>query len=174
MATPPSLELAKDLAGIVQTIVQTAAVGVAGWWAYRKFVRRREDFPHVEFTVSIIVLGREQDQLLVELTATIENKGSVRHEMTDVSFDLRCVLRGERLELGDARINHQVLFGQVVQQGSWIPTSWESTFIEPQTRQRYSFIAQAPRSASFLLLHGRFKYSAPGEFHTADCVVPVT
>lgn len=57
--------------------------------------------------------------------------------------------------------------------GSWLPSSWESTFIEPGLSTRYSHIASVPASASFLLLHGRFVYGDGSAMHTADRFVAV-
>lgn len=168
-----SLDEAKTLVEIIKNLVETTAVTVGGVWAYYRFVRQREAHPHIQFDVDVIFVVRQGNQWLVELQAQIENKGKVQHRISNLSFDLRCLSTTDAIVDGDENINYQVDLSRLVKKGSWIPSSWDWTFIEPGTTQRYSFIAALPSDATCALLHSRFKYAGEGEFHTADRFVRV-
>jgi hypothetical protein len=57
--------------------------------------------------------------------------------------------------------------------GSWLPRDRDHTFIEPKVESRYSYITTVPRSAEFVLVHGRFTFGKSDDFQTADNVFRV-
>jgi hypothetical protein len=167
------LELTKTTAETAKTLVETFAIVVGGIWAYRRFIRRREDYPLINFAVDIKFVVRQDSSWIVELEATIENKGVVQQRIQEFGFDLRCLREGESISDGDEKINHQINFGTKLKTGSWLPPAWNWTFIEPGVRQVYTHIASVPAGISCVLLHGRFLYETKGDFHTAERVVAV-
>jgi hypothetical protein len=160
------------LVGGISDIATVLALVFGGLWTYRLFIRRREDVPHIEFSVDVNFVGVQDDQWLVEILALLDNKGQVRHSISDFTFDLRCVSSDEALRHGGEGINYQLEIPHKLKEGSWMPRGWAYTFIEPGLRTRYSFISTVPVSASFVLVHGRFSYSKE-DFHTADRLVKV-
>ncbi len=160
------------LLGSIESLATVIALIVGGLWAYRRFVRQREDYPHIDFTVDLKFVAVHGDSWIVEIIACLENKGCVQHQISDFDFDLRYLEHSDELQLAD-RFGGQVLFPHKAAQGSWLPEDWGYTFIEPGIRTHYSYIAALPAQAHIALLHGWFAYRGDREAHTAEKIVPV-
>ena len=83
-----SLEDVKSIADIVTNVATVTGIVIGGAWAYRRFVREEEDYPHIEFSADIQFVARKNGWWIVELVAVIENKGRVQHRVRDFKFDL--------------------------------------------------------------------------------------
>lgn len=160
------------MSGIQATMTTIGLLG-GGWWAYEKFVRRDEHFPRVQFSVDIGFVGIQADRWLVEVIASLENKGVVPVRICEFAFDLRYMVPEDPVKDGPEEINGQVCIPHKARAGSWLPPKWRTTFIHPGVVTRYSYIADLPSAASYALVHGRFNYERPGAFHTADRLVQV-
>lgn len=164
----------KDIFEIVEKSVTSLAVLIGGGWALWKFVIQRESHAKIEFDLELNVLGSQDGKLIVEVVAKVTNKGLVRHWLLDFCFDLLYLPHNAAVELGDQRINEQVLFQPVIKTRYWIPPNWLATFIDPGVCQRYTYVAAAPADAHFLLVFAKFKYpDEKSAFHTAQKVFPI-
>jgi hypothetical protein len=163
---PPSIQ-------IFQAAVTLLAGAAAGVWAIIKARKRREHAPRLEFTVDVNFVGIHSDSWLVELVALVQNKGLVRHLIREFSFDLRVLHQDDPVRFGADKINYQTEIPHLLKDGSWVPKSWQGTFIEPSLQTRYSCVAHLPISVRFVLLHGKFDYDGVTGFHTADRLVHV-
>jgi hypothetical protein len=135
---------------------------------------RQEEFWRIEFTVDVAFVGIQEGKWLVEVIAVLENKGVVPTKLCKLTFDLRCLHGSDPIEDGPADINQQTNIPRVlIKSRSWFPKDWEWTFIHPGVRTRYSYVTAVPSDASFVLVHGRFKYPDDQLFHTADRLVQV-
>jgi hypothetical protein len=65
------------LAGAIESIATLAALIVGGYWTYTRFIKQRENFAFIEFTVDINFIGKQNAWWIVELIAYLENKGKV-------------------------------------------------------------------------------------------------
>ena len=162
-----------DLLQATDAIITVLAAVVGGIWAIVKVRKRREHAPRISFDVDINLVGIQNDHWLVELVANVNNRGLVRHEIKEFTFDLRGLFEGDTLEDGSDKINNQTVIPYLLKEGAWLPSGWRYTFIEPSLETRYSFITSVPTRATFLLLHGRFDYDGATSFHTADCLIRV-
>ncbi|HET8661305.1 MAG TPA: hypothetical protein VFM55_20190 [Micromonosporaceae bacterium] len=133
----------------------------------------RETEERIELSVEVRFVVRHGGSWLVELAALLDNKGLVRYETQELTFDLRCIYPEDALVPGP-EIDGQTRIPHLLAAGSWLPAGWSRTFIEPGLSTRYSYVTTVPCSASAVLLHGRFAYEpgpAPGRasaFHTAE------
>ena len=125
------------LAGGIGSLGTAAALLVAAFWTYTRFVRQREDFPLIDFSADVTFVGVHEDAWVVELTSTIENKGKVRHRMVDFKFDLFALQPGDRLEPRQ-EFGGQVAFPHTVVEGSWLPKRFDYFHIDPGTKAKYS------------------------------------
>jgi hypothetical protein len=148
-----TLEDWKNIAAIAQASAAVAAACVGGAWAYMKFVYRREKEPRAEFDVHLDFVGLQGDRWLVEASAIVDNKGSVRHPVRKFELHLRYLLRDDPLTGGQETINFQPLFPHSIKQ-----LLWQETFIDPQIRHRNSYIACIPGNATFVLVFAKFEY----------------
>lgn len=67
------------VAGSIESLATVVALGIGGYWTYRRFIRQRENCPFIEFTVDVHFVGRQGGKWIVELIAYLENKGKVQH-----------------------------------------------------------------------------------------------
>lgn len=166
-------EIIRNYAQAIQSVATVTAIIIGGIWAYFRFYKQREHSTRLEFTVDVEFVGLQDNRWLVEVVAFIENKGLVLHDIRNFVFDLRYLTNKDVLEDGEKNINFQTNIKHSCKKGSWIPEDWESTFIEPGLKTRYSYIANVPAAATFLLIHGKFNYRDQKEFHTADKLIKV-
>ena len=158
---------------LLQSVAALVVLVLGAFWGYFKWRKRREHAPRLEFTVDVNFVGLHKGQWLVEVLALVDNKGLVQHRIREFSFDLRTLDVNDPIEEGEKEINYQTRIPRKVKEAAWIPRDWESTFIEPGLKTRYSYVVAVPRTAKFVLVHGKFDYGRKGLFHTSDKLVAV-
>jgi hypothetical protein len=177
-AVPPSSF--NDIAVGISACITGIGVLVGGGWAFWRFALGRERYPKIQFNLDLRVVSHGHDHLVVEVVAIVENKGLVRHWLHGFEFDLLYLPNGAPIVVGNFVngkdvINSQVRFEPIIKEMSWIPKDWNSTFIDAKVEQRYTYIAQAPKNASMLLVRARFKYpDKASALHTAQKVISVS
>jgi hypothetical protein len=155
------------VAGALESLATIAALAIGGWWTYRRFVRQREDRPHVAFTVDAAFIAKQGGYWIVELISRLENKGKVRHQITNFTFDVYALFRNDDVIVSD-QFGGQAYFPHLVVRGSWLPTSFGYTFIDPGLSTHYSFLARIPEETTMFVMHSRFDYEHDKEFHVAE------
>jgi hypothetical protein len=153
----------------IQNIIATLAILAGGTWALFKFVIYRERYPKVQFDLDLRVLGKVDNQIIVEVVALVENKGMVRHWLNDFKFDLLVLPKDKMPMEGDQRVNFQVLFDKVIKQRYWIPPDWKTTFIDPGVHQEYTYVTHIPENSALAMIYATFKYpDQESSFHAAQ------
>lgn len=155
----------KDVAEAVESIVTALALLVGGGWALARFWREREGAPRIQFDTSARFWGKKSDAWMVEVIATLENRGRIRQKIEKFTFSLTYLTDGD---LSADRV--EAPFPNACGGGSWIPRDWLYTFIEPGVMQSYRIIAAVPASARYLHIASRFDYVGTNEFHESDWV----
>jgi hypothetical protein len=158
------------LAGGIESMATVAALIVGGYWTYTRFIKQRENFAFIEFTVDINFIGKQSGWRIVELIAYLENKGKVQHEFQDLSFELEALFANDPVGTSE-QFGGQEFFPHPLARGPWVPKG--EYFIEPSIRAKYSYVARVPEKASFLILHGKFTYLNQSAWHTAERTVQV-
>ena len=154
-------------------LLTTLAAIAAAVWAFQKWRARDELFPRVFFEVSINFVGKQDDDVVCELIAIVENKGIVPLKLRNMNFLVRGILASDRLEMGGEEIRYQLNFEHKILQGSFIPADWNYTFIYPGVRTEYNFVAMIPKEARFVRMQGDFEYEEPSRSHHAAKVLAV-
>ncbi len=140
---------------------------LAGIYAFYKYFKRDELFPRVQFDVDVNFIGFQNDEIIIEIVAVLENRGVVPIKLNDLEFSLRSIKNGEELNFGDDKINGQLLFGTKIKSSSWIGKHWNYTFVYPGVKTRYTHVSKISRETKFLLLRGIFLYKNDDDFHTS-------
>ena len=99
---------------VVHNLLESAAIIVGGAWIIYRFGISREQYPKLQLDVDISLIGVHQDEYLVELCATVENKGSVRQTIKDFRFDLRALMTDTPVTTKNDYINNQVEFSKTL------------------------------------------------------------
>lgn len=141
----------------------------------RRRLEQREHAERIDFTVEVRFVSVQGEDWLVEVAAMLDNRGLVRHTTSELTFELRCIYPEDELSIGGADINGQIRIPHVLATGSWLPSTWAATLIEPGLTTRYSYVTRVPRRATAVLLHGAFRYAPAGEkgHHTAESLQAV-
>ena len=77
-----------DITSAMQSVATVMALCVGAYWTYTRFIKQRENFAFIEFTVDINFIGKQGEFWIVELIADLENKGKVQHRFSDLSLML--------------------------------------------------------------------------------------
>lgn len=62
---------------ISQNVATTAAIGVGGWWSYRRFIKGRLNAPHARINHTIVVTRLSNSTVLLRVGIVMENVGHV-------------------------------------------------------------------------------------------------
>jgi len=143
----------KDITAALQSVITSIALIVGGFWAYQKFRFRREREPRAEFDLDVFFAGAQAGRVLIEVNAFVENKGSVRHPVSDLSITIRHLLDSDLIVDGTEEIKGQVATPHGVKH-----MLWKETYIDPGLRYRNSFITSVPGEATFILVLSSFYY----------------
>lgn len=153
-----SIETWEKIASIVGAVITSLSIIIAGIWAYRRFIVQQERYPHLNFSADINIIGKQNNEWVVELIACIENKGKVPHKMRNFDFNLNAIYKTDTLKNLD-KWGGQVDFEHPITKGSFLPQHMSFFFVDPGTEAKYSFITKIPDKASFAILHCQFDYS---------------
>jgi len=105
------------------------------------------------------ILGERDNELLLELGATVKNVGVVRHTIKKFTFSLRGLDVGSRWEKNPGKIN-LIDFPRKLQRGDWIRPKYV-TVIEPGVEQDFYFTVKvSPATVEYLNLYAEIEYSA--------------
>jgi len=144
------------------------AIVVGGAWALRRFWREREDVPRLQWTMSAKVAGRASRANLVEVTACIENKGKVRHEIRKFNFNIYVLTRSQMDAIEPGKSFLPQGDGML---GSLMPFDTEYTFIEPGVEAHYFELVTVPPDAESVYIYVRFDYGRNQEFDENECML---
>ncbi len=148
---------------IIGKIVTGVAALAGAWWAFIKWRKQDALFPRINFEVSANFVGVQDDHIVTELVAVLENKGEVPLKIRHFSFKLRGLGRSAAIEKGSEAIRGQLLFPVILEEGNFIPPSWDHSFVYPGVRTEYNFVTAIPRTISFVRMQGDFEYVGRGD-----------
>ncbi|OVE79270.1 hypothetical protein BVY01_02945 [bacterium I07] len=148
----------------------TAGAAVIGaWWAFEKWRRRDEHFPRIYFEVSVNFLGSKDEFILVELIATLENKGVVPLKISNFSFKLLGLKETDAWVRGDKGIRGQLKFPHLLEEGTFMPLDR----VYPGVKTEYNYVAAIPLDVSYVRIQGDFEYLHSRASHHAAKVLKV-
>ena len=152
-----SLEDSKIIADIVKNILMSLSILIGALWVLYRFVLNQERYPNINFTTDIEIIGSQDGKWIVELIATLENKGKAQHKMNQFGFDLNAIFEKDKVERGE-RWNDQINFPNKIAHGSYLPAHRGYFFVDPGTTAKFSHVTTIPINATYAILHSNFKY----------------
>lgn len=163
----------------LNNLATSAAIFVGGGWTFWKFVINRERYAKPEFTVDMAILGQSEadKKYLVELSALVKNKSTVRLIIPKFTFSLFCLKSTDTFTEGEENINSMIRFNPLIKERLWLShlkNGNDYTFVDAGTEQRYSYVTSLPYETAFILLQSKFEYTErDSEWHSAQKCVPV-
>jgi hypothetical protein len=157
----------------VSKVVSFAVLLVGIWWGIVKFLKRDEHFPRIFFEVSANFAGIQDNQVIFEVLAFLENKGVVPIKIKELNFSVRGLFEQDPVTAGDESIRGQVEIPHLLLNGTWTPQHWDNTFVYPGVKTEYNYIAAIPLDVSFIRVEGSFSYDRDGSSHRAAKLLKV-
>ena len=152
---------------IVKNLVESAAILVGGFWTIYRFGLFRERYPKLQLDIDVSFVGIHHNEYIIELCATIENKGLARQRIQDFRFDLRALKFDTAINMNNEWINQQLEFSEtLILDKDWVPQNgdnkWYAAFIDGGIVQKYRYVRSIPKNTSFLLFYTRFSPKSLG------------
>lgn len=159
-------EIARNFFATIQSVVTVLSIFAGAIWAYFRYIREEEKYSHIEFSADINIIGEQADKRIIELIATVENKGRRPHKLSNLSIDLNALYQGNPVILSEEWRN-QVDFPNEIMKG-WFLREGGEFFIGPGVKAKYSYVTCVPQKATFLIFHTSLKYLDRKAYHTAE------
>jgi hypothetical protein len=147
------------------------AVVIAGFLAYRRYRARESSYARIETSAEISFIGQQDNFWIVELKATLNNKGNVQRRIHGFRFDLDAIHADDAIDVSK-KWGGQVNFANEIAKGSFVPPGYAYCVVGPSVAATYSYVARVPQWATFLILHCWFDYN-PGFSHWFEKAVQV-
>ena len=159
----------KDISEIIENLATALAIIIGGGWTLWRFGLFRERFAKMEFNLDCRFIGKSGNDYLIEIIATMENKGSVRQTIKKFTFDLLLFNETNVIDETIKKINYQVNFpNKKISRRPWVPNPWEETFIDAGTIQVYRYLTSIPADTEFISVYSKFIYPNSNDFHSAQ------
>jgi hypothetical protein len=123
--------------------------------------------------VSVNFLGSKDEHALVELIATLENKGVVPLKIRNFSFKLLGLRPTAPWVRGGKEMRGQLKFPHLLEEGTFVPEDWAYTLVYPGVKTEYNYVAAIPSDVSYVRIQGDFEYLRTGASHHAAKVLKV-
>lgn len=140
-------------------------------WAFEKWWRREEHFPRVNFDIEIEHVDQTDEFYLINVLAKLENKGVVPLRIKDFVCEIRGIKVNDDLVHGGDEIRNQLNFSHPVIEGTFIPKSWDSSFVHPGVKTEYNYVTTVSTEYRYILVKGRFGYLKTKNKHHAGKVL---
>ncbi len=161
-----------DISNIFEFLGKVVAlVGVL--FALYRWWKREEHFPRVNFDIDVEIIDRKDNKYVLNVVATLENKGEIPLKIKDFNCELRGLASDDSLELGTEKIRNQLNFKHNLNGGAFIPANWDFSFVFPSVKTTYTFVTIIPDTMIYLFVRGSFIYLANGESHHAGKIIKI-
>jgi hypothetical protein len=145
-------------AELIPDYIQAIAILAAGLWAYWTFFKQRGHEPATDIEVEAAFPGRQDGQVLLEVTVVLESKGLVRHPYDDIRLRVRYLMPGDSIRDSGERTRYQLVFRHNIDariRGAR-RTFGNAEYINPRQRFRHRYETFLPEGATFVLVHCGF------------------
>ena len=138
-------------------------------WVLRNWHRQREDFPKIDLSCCVRAITRTPTHTLVDVTADVKNSGRVRHNIKNMTYDLRGARKDALTEGGDLYLS-QVIFPVVIRKDQrFFPTEWQYSFVDATNTTTYRNVILVPNDVDIFHLTVRMQYEEKvSDFHSAS------
>ena len=139
------------------SLITILAIVATGAWAVFRFGISREYYPKLQFEINLNQLGKNQDKNIVELVATITNKGITRQYIRDFIFHIMVLDDDTKMDIGDPEIEHQLKFDVKAKGISWIHSGFDP-FVDGSTSHQFTHVTALDQKTRFVMIYSKFNY----------------
>lgn len=148
----------------VMTTLLIAVGGAA--WAITTFLLRRDAQPGAELHLDVEFAGRQHGQYVIEIVATLTNRGFVRHRYRNMRVIVRYLGQADAIVDGSERIGRQTLFPHSIDDriGGVHRLFANVEYIDPRLTFRHSYVTFVPADATFVLVSCSLEFPTIGRW----------
>jgi hypothetical protein len=149
----------------ISSIVTIIALAFAGLWTLYRFGISREQYPKLQFDLHFNPLGISRDKVIVELVATITNKGIARQYIRDFRFNILTFDDETPFDMSDTKIENRLKFNKVnYTDGSeakrelkWIDSKYP-VFVDGGISREFRYVTALDSNVRFVMIYSKFDH----------------
>jgi hypothetical protein len=149
----------------ISSLVTILALLLAGVWTLYRFGIAREQYPKLQFDLHLNQLGSSRDKQIVELVATITNKGIARQYIHGFRFNILTFDDNTPFDMTDAKIEKRLKFNKlnkgVTEQSKgeliWIDSHY-SVFVDGGISREFRYVTALDNDVRFVMIYSKFDH----------------
>lgn len=140
----------------LSSLITILAIILAGAWTLFRFGISREQYPKLQFDLSLNQLGLSRDKHIVELIATITNKGLTRQYITDFTFNILYFDDNTTFDLSDSTIEKRLKFNILEKGLNWENPS-HKPFVDGGMSRDFTYVTAFDSNIRFVMIYSKFR-----------------
>ena len=149
----------KDWTDLLKNILTCIGILVGGGWTLWRFWLSRDRYSKMEFYFDIAYVGKLKDFHLLELQATVTNKGFRSQGLFKFNLKIEGYTEDEKGGgLTDTKGN--IKFNRLIQnEVDWLEDSNIVTIVDGNTSNKFTFLARIPADVEYVSVFSKLKLS---------------
>lgn len=151
----------------ISSLVTILAILLAGAWTLYRFGLSREQYPKLQFDLSVNPLGTSRDKKVVELVAVISNKGIARQYIKGFRFNILTFDDQTPFDMSDTRIEKRLKFnklnkgvdGESKGELNWIDTKYP-VFVDGGINREFRYVTALDKDVRFVMIYAKFDHES--------------
>jgi len=141
----------------LSSLITIIALIIAGAWTLYRFGIAREQYPKLQFDLHLNQLGKSRDKHIVELIATITNKGIARQYIQQFNFNILTFDDQTPFDLSDPKIEKRLKFNAFAKGLSWVSQE-HPAFIDGGMSQQFTYVTALDQEVRFVMIYSKFDH----------------
>lgn len=156
----------------LQSIITITAILIAGAWTLYRFGISREQYPKLQFDLHLNQLGISRDKQVVELVATITNKGIARQYIRDFRFNILTFDDATPFDMADGKIENRLKFNKLNKsltpdakaELKWIDSKYP-VFVDGGISREFRYVTALDKDVRFVMIYSKFDHEEKRWFY---------
>jgi len=156
----------------LQSIITISAIFIAGAWTLYRFGISREQYPKLQFDLHLNQLGISRDKQVVELVATITNKGIARQYIRDFRFNILTFDDATPFDTSDTKIENRLKFNKLNKsltpeakgELKWIDSKYP-VFVDGGISREFRYVTALDKDVRFVMIYSKFDHEEKRWFY---------
>ncbi len=144
-------------------LITIFAIITAGIWTLYRFGISREQYPKLQFDLSLVQLGLSRDKQVVELVAVITNKGIARQYIHNFTFNILTFDDSMPFDIADPKIEKRLRFQEQGKGLNWINSKYPA-FVDGGMSQEFTYVTAVDKSVRFVMIYSKFDHESKRSF----------
>ena len=141
----------------IYTLFTLLTVVLAGALTIFRFIITREQYPKLHFELGLDKLGVSRDKHIIELSATITNKGMTRQYIRDFRFNILTFDDNTPFNLGDPEIEKRLKFNAFDKGLNWT-NSEHPVFVDGGMSHQFTYVTALDKNIRFVMIYSKFDH----------------